>query len=1155
MVYCNFSIKFFRSFIVPKQKTMKLNLQIFVTLLGVCLFATTGSYAKDWVSVKSTQIEKSNLKVVISNAGKTTLHLDLSGFYKQEVNTPRGKAFVISLPEGVKNLQAGTPDIDHLSASLIIPNQGEAVYKITNSTFVDYPNIEVAPSKGNLIRTQLPSEVPYSYGNAYSSNKFGPSSLIELSQPYILRDFRGQAIAVSPLQYNPITKVLRVYTSIDFEIITVNLGNGINELASSNNMPKVNTEFKNIYTSHFKNFNSVMYVPVEEEGNLLIICADAWVSDMTPLVDWKIKKGIPTQIVPVSTIGANAVSIQNYIQNYYNTNGLTYVLLVGDIAEIPSFTAFGGASDPSYGYILGNDSYAEVIVGRFSAEFQEDVNTQVQRTLDYERTPTSNNNWLQKGVVVASNQGPGDDGEMDWEHAQNMRTDLLNYTYSDISELYDGTHPGTTDASGDPSNLDLFNLFQSGIGAMTYTGHGSNTSCSTTGISVSDVNNMTNTNMLPFIWSVACVNGNFNTTGGPCFAEAFLRARNGNNPAGAVATFMSSINQSWNPPMAGQDEMVDLLVESYANNIKRTFGGVSVNGCLLMNDQYAAAGFEMTDTWHCFGDPTLNLRTANPITLTASHVNSIPVGSTSFLVNANIDSALVSLTVNGSIVGTGLIIGGVASINFNALTVPDTLFVTITGYNLMPYEGFVLIVPASGPYVTLLSSNTNDAASNNNGVVEYGETIALDVELHNLGSVISNGATAVLSTTDSYVTINDNSETFSAISSGSSQLSLGAFSFILSSSIPDQHVISFLITTTDISGSVTTSAVNVVVSAPKMKLTNPIFTEGVGADGDGIVESGENAILTVRCENQGHADALLANASISTLSSFLTLTNTSISVGAVNQQQYVDVQFLFSIAPGLANGTMYDLTVDLNSGSYNDQLSINKAAGEIVETFESANFTSYPWSFGGIAPWTINTVPYQGSYCALSGNINDSESSILEITFTNSSNDSIGFYYKVDSEESWDFLKVIVDNTMIQQFSGNIPWTYSSISIAPGSHTLQFNYEKDNVYSTGDDCAWLDNIKFPNSATITSIKNITANKSFSYWPNPASDLINIQAKSELSSIQVFDNVGKLIFNQILDTNSRSNLISIPCGEWQNGVYNIVALSKNGISTSKFIKIK
>jgi hypothetical protein len=1134
---------------------MKLNLRLLIALLGVVFFPSLDSYAKDWISVNPNQVEKSNLRVISSNAQITAFHLDISGFYKDEVLTPRGKAFVISLPEGVKSLELGAPDIDHLSASIIIPNQGEVTYKITSSTFIDYPNIEVAPSKGNLIRTQLPSDVPYTYSSAYASNKFGPSPLIELSKPYILRDFRGQAIAVSPLQYNPVTKVLRVYTSMDFQIGTINPGKGINEIVGSNDLPKVNTEYKNIYASHFKNFNSLLYIPVEEEGNLLIICADAWVSDMTPLVDWKIKKGIPTQIVPVSTIGANAVSIQNYIQNYYNTNGLTYVLLVGDIAEIPSFTAFGGASDPSYGYILGNDSYAEVIVGRFSAEFQEDVNTQVQRTLDYERTPTSNNNWLQKGVVVASNQGPGDDGEMDWEHAQNMRTDLLNYTYTDISELYDGTHPGTTDASGDPSNLDLFNLFQSGIGAMTYTGHGSNTSCSTTGISVSDVNNMTNSNMLPFIWSVACVNGNFNTTGGPCFAEAFLRARNGNNPAGAVATFMSSINQSWNPPMAGQDEMVDLLVESYANNIKRTFGGISVNGCLLMNDQYAAAGFEMTDTWHCFGDPTLNLRTANPVTLTASHVNSIPVGSTSFIVNANIDSAFVSLTLNGSIVGTGLIIGGVAVINFNALTAPDSLFITITGYNLMPYEGFALIVPASGPYVTLLSSNTNDAASNNNGVVEYGETIALDVELHNLGSILSNGATIILSSVDPYVTINDNTETFAAISNGSSQLSLGAFSFTVSSGIPDQHIIAFTLTTTDLSGVIAISIINVVVSAPTLRLTNPIFIEGVGADGDGTIESGENAILTIRCENTGHADALLSNAFLSTLSSHISLVSSTISVGSILQQQYVDVQFLFSIAPGLANGTMYDLTIDLVDGAYNNQITINRVAGELVETFESANFTSYPWSLAGNMPWTINTTPYQGNYCALSGLINDSETSELEISFTNSMTDSIGFYYKVDSEESWDYLKITVDNSLVQEFSGNIPWTYSSFAIPAGAHVLKFSYEKDAIYSIGADCAWLDNIKFPNSSSITAIKSITANESFAYWPNPASDFINIEPKAGLNSIQVFDNVGRLVFTQRILDNAISNLVIVPCGEWQNGVYSIVAQSKNGLSTSKFIKIK
>ena len=87
-----------------------------------------------------------------------------------------------------------------------------------------------------------------------------------------------------------------------------------------------------------------------------------------------------------------------------------------------------------------------------------------------------------------------------------------------------------------------------------------------------NVNSLTNTGMWPWIWSVACVNGEFHI--GTCFAETWLRATDSEGqPTGAIATLMASVNQAWNPPMDGQDEMVDIFVESYENNIKRTFGG------------------------------------------------------------------------------------------------------------------------------------------------------------------------------------------------------------------------------------------------------------------------------------------------------------------------------------------------------------------------------------------------------------------------------------------------------------------------------------------------------------------------------------------------------------------------------------------------------
>jgi hypothetical protein len=114
---------------------------------------------------------------------------------------------------------------------------------------------------------------------------------------------------------------------------------------------------------------------------------------------------------------------------------------------------------------------------------------------------------------------------------------------------------------------------------------------------------LTNNEAWPFIWSVACVNGDF--VNGTCFAEAWLRASTGGLPAGAAAFLGSTINQYWDPPMCAQDEMNDLLVAAAENETACTFGALSVGGFIKMNDVYGIYGEDMTDTWTCFGDPSL----------------------------------------------------------------------------------------------------------------------------------------------------------------------------------------------------------------------------------------------------------------------------------------------------------------------------------------------------------------------------------------------------------------------------------------------------------------------------------------------------------------------------------------------------------------------
>jgi hypothetical protein len=217
------------------------------------------------------------------------------------------------------------------------------------------------------------------------------------------------------------------------------------------------------------------------------------------------------------------------------------------------------------------------------------------------------------------------------------------------------------------------------------------TSWGTTGYSNSNISALNNQGKLPFVFSVACVNGQF--MNGTCFAEAWLRASKNGQPTGALAFLGSTINQSWNSPMAGQDEMTDILAESYPENIKRTFAGIALNGCMEMIDEYGTDGANMADTWTVFGDPSVMVRTKNPDTLMVSHPTALLIGDSALLVTCNENGARATLSLHDTLLATGLIVNDTLVFTFPALQNPaDTLLLTVSNYNAIPYQSFIYIM-------------------------------------------------------------------------------------------------------------------------------------------------------------------------------------------------------------------------------------------------------------------------------------------------------------------------------------------------------------------------------------------------------------------------------------------------------------------------------
>jgi len=484
---------------------------------------------------------------------------------------------------------AGAPQLPRVSRSLLIPDDAQMAVEVLEASYYEIVDIDVSPSKGVLYRDVDPAGVPYSFGPEYGVDSFYPGELASLRDPYIMRNVRGVVVDMQPFQYNPVTRVLRVYDDITIEVHAV--APGVLNVRQDTGRAE-SRAFNSVYRHHFVNFDhGDRYDPMDESGEMLVIAHDAWTSNVQPFVDHKNALGLSTTMVAVSTIGNNTSDIADYIQDVYDNRDLAFVLLVGDSGHVVTPSSNGGASDPSYTKVDGNDDYPDIMIGRFSADSSDDVDTQVDRSINYEMGQVSAQAWYWKGMGVASNQGPGDDNEYDDEHLDYIRNDLLGSNYTDVDQIYD---PNATAAM-------VSSALEDGRGIINYTGHGSSTSWSTSGFSNNDINSLTNVGMLPFIVSVACVNGEFDS--GTCFGEAWLRATHNGNPTGAVATYMSSINQSWDPPMAAQDEFVDLMIaEDYM-----TFGALCFAGSSLMIDEYGGSGVSMFDTWHIFGDPSLTV--------------------------------------------------------------------------------------------------------------------------------------------------------------------------------------------------------------------------------------------------------------------------------------------------------------------------------------------------------------------------------------------------------------------------------------------------------------------------------------------------------------------------------------------------------------------
>jgi hypothetical protein len=627
--------------------------------------------------------------------------------------------------------------------------------------------------------------------------------------------------------------------------------------------------------------------------------------------------------------------------------------------------------------------------------------------------------------------------------------------------------------SGGTYEEDIFQNICDGVSFGNYTAHCSPSGWADPNFTIPDIQNLTNANMYPLLVGNCCSSVEFQTV---CFGEELLRAEN----KGAIGYIGGSNSTYWDEdywwgvgaePVNENPTFLDDHVGAYDgafhdyNNppLEQWFiaqGQMTQAGNLAVTQ---AGGMETYywEIYHLMGDPSLMIYFGQGDEPIANYQGLMPLGSSTFVVNTD-PYSYVAISKDGELAGAAMADEtGFAEVEmFNPISVPGLADIVITGQNLQPYIGTVTVASPEGAYILFSELEIDDSEGNNNGMVDFGETISLNVTLENFGQEDGTNLVASISTDDEFVSVTQESYNWSNIPGGATAMEEGAFTFTVNDIITNAHTVSFEMEITD-GTDIWNSTFNIMLYAPVLTIGNYTIDDGQG-NNNGRLDPGETANIIVVNGNEGGCDAMESVVNAATSSPLITLNTATYELGTIASGGIQNAILNITVDASAQIGEVAELQYLLESAPYSANTVFNLSIGLIVEDFETGDFSGFDWEFSGTSPWAIDANDsYEGEFSAKSGDINDEQNSVILLTADVATDDEISFYYKVSSEGNYDYLKFYIDGVMLDQWSGEVGWTQATYDVSAGNHTFKWEYDKDYSVSSGNDCAWIDYILFP----------------------------------------------------------------------------------------------
>jgi hypothetical protein len=339
--------------------------------------------------------------------------------------------------------------------------------------------------------------------------------------------------------------------------------------------------------------NPVDQISEKESGlkdtqNMLIVTTPRFQSSLSEYLSWKKARGMSVE-VDIESAGKGSDAIRNKILQKYMNDGLRYIVLIGDIDDVPSIMIDGAPSDPSYTLLEGNDLVGDALISRISVNTVDELKNQLHKILVYEKGEFTSTDWIRHAVVASM------DGFDGIAHAAAVEKGLKDHPecFSDVVKIMESDGNITVKLR---NAIEVF-----GTNILAHHGHGSPDRFGSLPFTATDAKNLKNTsNGFPMIHGAACLTGSFHFTGGDCLAEAFMKAGTVEHPAGAIAFLGGSTSMDPGACIMAQKEV---FIHQFFNDSVKTIGELFYRGTLhAIRNLSGERGEHLYRRWHLFGD-------------------------------------------------------------------------------------------------------------------------------------------------------------------------------------------------------------------------------------------------------------------------------------------------------------------------------------------------------------------------------------------------------------------------------------------------------------------------------------------------------------------------------------------------------------------------